>query len=185
MRHHHLLIISLLATSVLAHPIWADGTSATDRDSKEIESTIKEFFGGIKTRDIERVRNSLHENAIILEDSHPNAGRIDVVHTMDESKLLPPNGNDDWEKIELSSFEIQHTSKSSVATMTFVLKTPLTEKEVTSLQIVLKSPPSPLTDEEKKKWERIIKSKMMETTLHAMLAKKKGSWKIVCLSMPK
>lgn len=185
MRHHYPLIISLLATSVLAHPIWADPTSATHSDSKEIESTIREFFGGVKGRDIDRVRNSLHENAIILEDSHPNAGRIDVINTKDESKLLPPIGNDNWEKIELSSFDIQHKLKSSVATMTFILKTPLTENELTGLQIVLKSPPAPLTDEEKEKWERIIKSKTMETTLHAMLAKKKGSWKIVCLSMPK
>lgn len=185
MRHHYPLMISLLATSVLAHPIWADPTSPIDLDSKEIETTIREFFGGITSRDIDRIRNSLHENAIILEDSHPNAGRMDVINTKDESKLLPPIGNDDWEKVELSSFEIQHKLKSSVATMTFILKTPLTENEVNSLQIVLKSPPAPLTNEEKKKCERIFKSKTMETTLHAMLAKKKGSWKIACLSMPK
>ena len=180
-RVSHLLFIVAIACN-LAGP-GAGRAQPTDA-SKEVEATLHQYYASMKTRDIEGLRSALANRFIVIEAGRDKA-KTQTVDVNNPKELLPPEGNKDWQGIELSSVATSVSSTHpTVATASFTLIMPLSEKRVAGMQSALKARPEGFNDVQRAALSRMIADRAIKSEMFAMLARQDGRWKIVCLSFP-
>jgi len=152
--------------------------------SKEIEASLHQYYASMKTRDIEGLRSALASRFIVIEAGRDKA-KTQTVDVNNPKELLPPEGNKDWQGIELSTVRASVSSTHpTVATASFTLIMPLDEKRVAGMQSALKARPEAFNDVRRAAISRMIADRAIKSEMFAMLARQDGGWKIVCLSFP-
>ena len=152
--------------------------------SKEIESTLRQYYASMKTRDVEGLRSQLASRFIAIEAGRDKA-KTQTVDANNPKELLPPEGNKDWLGIELSSVATTVSSTHpTVATASFTLIMPLSEKRVAGMQAALKARPEGFNEVQRAAISKMIADRAIKSEMFAMLAQQDGRWKIACLSFP-
>ena len=173
----------LLWTLVLTMHMGSSFAQEADAKS-EIVKAIRQYYRALAHRDIDALRQVLDENFIVVEAKHA-AAKVHVVNVKNGSTLLPPEGNDDWNQVEVSSINVEiSSSHASVAIASLTLKHPLSEERITGMQDVLKTRPEVFGEAERKTVEKRIADRAIHNSEFAMLALKGGKWKIVSMSVP-
>jgi len=153
----------------------------------KIQKAIGQFFAATSARDVEKVRAVVAKGFTAVEAAHESA-QVYAVDTGDSKKLLPPEGNRDWEegKIKLSSVKAEISSTHpSVAMASFTLTIPLEADRLADYQALLKRSPEGFGVEQRRIIEKIVADRAIHNTMFAMLARQGGQWKIVSMSFPK
>jgi hypothetical protein len=155
--------------------------------TKEIKKTIRDYFAAMSARDVQGLRAVLDKRFVAVEAADKNA-EVHFVDTGNAKELLPPEGNDDWDKdkIRLSSVKAEvSATHPSVAMASFTLTFPLDDQRVAGLEAALKQLPADFDESQRKAAARIIADRAVTNAMFAMLARQHGKWKIVCMSLPK
>jgi len=155
--------------------------------TKEIEKALGDFLAAMSVRDVKGLQEVLDKHFVGVEAGDKSA-KVWVVDTANGNGLLPPKGNNDWDKdkIKLSSVEAKiSTTHPSVAMASFTLTFPLSDKELANLEAAWKDAPPEFDESRKKAAAKIISDRAIHNSMFAMLARQDGRWKIVCMSFPK
>lgn len=174
------IVVAIIAALNVGHAQESDATGG-------VEQTIRDYLAAMSARDVEGLRAVLDKRFGMIEASDKNA-KVHFVDTDNSKELLPPEGNDDWDKdkIKLSSIKTEvSATHPSVAMASFTLTFPLSDKKIASLETVLKLAPAELDAVRKKALERMVADRAIHNSMFAMLARQSGRWKIVCMSFPK
>ena len=154
-------------------------------DEGRISEVVKQFFASIRDRDVHGIQDVLHESLTVVEVSHTSSS-IEVLRSDACKALLPPPGNDDWEKATISDICVQISSThQSAAAVSFVINFPVDEKELKMLQEMSSETMASLDDEHKKVLDQVLTEKSHKASMFALLAKRRGEWKIVSMTLPK
>jgi len=116
-----------------------------------------------------------------------SGARLEVIETDKPEKVLPPPGNEDWRDVKVSDVKAEMSATHpSVAIASFTLVFPLGEKQIAGYRAALKDDLAKrLGDQQRKAIKKMIDDRAVHNAMFAMLARQKGQWKIVCLSLPK
>jgi len=154
---------------------------------KEIETVLKDYFAAMSARDAKGLQTVLGKHFVTVEATDKNA-RVHVVDTAISKGLLPPEGNDDWDKdkMKLSAIEVKLSgTHPSVAIASFTLEFPLSNQRVADLEAVLKQASAEFDEARRIAAEKIISDRAIHNSMFAMLARQDGRWKIVSMTFPK
>jgi len=157
------------------------------KQEKEIEQAIGDYLIAMSARDVKGLQAVLDKRFVAVEASAKNA-KVHFVDTANDKALLPPEGNDDWDKdnIKLSSINATvSVTHPSIAMAAFTLTFPLSDKRVADLEAALKQAPAELDGPQRKAAAKIISDRAIHNAMFAMLGRQDGKWKIVCMSFPK
>ena len=155
--------------------------------AREVEGTLRRYFEAMGTRDVPALRSVLDQRFVAIEADREKA-RTEVVDTSDPKALLPPEGNDDWDAstLRLSNFRVEvSATHPSVATASFTLSFLLDDERVAQLRKTLDEHAAGLGETEKAALTRMAADRAVANAMFALLAKRDGRWRIVCLSFPK
>jgi hypothetical protein len=97
-------------------------------------------------------------------------------------RLVPPKGNEKWDRITFSEqrVEISPTHRS-IAVVSFVFKMKMTKEQLKGMEDHL-----PMLDEgQRNQAEKMFKGGDARFSMFALMAKKRGQWKIVSMTFPK
>lgn len=164
----------------------------------EIELAIQHFFDAVSKRDAAAAREVLVDRFVgidtVTEAGNRNA-RIEFVDTAHDARLLPPEGNDDMTGLQVSSLNVQFSSSNPcVATASFRASKPLTEEQVAQYKRWLSIDSQSfindtgLSEEAYRAARERIETMVADGQVHhmflAMLGRRNGEWKIVCMAFP-
>jgi hypothetical protein len=155
--------------------------------TKEIEQAIRDYLTAMSARDVKGLQAVLDKRFVAIEAADKNA-KVHLVDTASEKELLPPKGNNDWDKdnIRLSAVEVKISeTHPSVAMASFTLTVPMSAQKVANLEAALKDLPAEFNDAQRKAATKIIADRAVHNSMFAMLARQDGHWKIVSMSFPK
>jgi hypothetical protein len=158
---------------------------AQDKDAtKEIGSTIRHYFHAMATRDVDALQGVLEKTFIVVEAGGENA-KAHVVNSDDPSKLLPPEGNDDWQNLQVADLKVSLSSTHpTVATVAYTVVHPLDAEDTKDLQDVLRTSVSSLDQSQRQQiYKRLADGGSKESEC-AMLVLRDGRWRIVSISVP-
>lgn len=74
---------------------------------------------------------------------------------------------------------------ASVAIASFTLSFPLDKRAITQYEALLKSKQPQLNEAQRKALTKSVEEGAIANSMFAMLAKQRGKWKIICMSLPK
>ncbi len=150
-----------------------------------IEATIRQYYAAMAKRDMESLRGVLDKKFIVVEADRANA-KVGVLDSGKSSELLPPEGNHDWDDIQISSVKIEISpTHPSVAVVSFTLTQPLDAKSVARLKEALDGAFGQFDESQRKAVAQRIADRAIHNSEFAMLARRDGKWKIVSLSVPR
>ena len=154
-------------------------------DEGRISEVVKGYFASVRDRDFDGIQAVLHESLTLVEASHTSS-KIEVLRSDASKDLLPPPGNDDWEEVTISDISVRVSSTHpSVAAVSFVIDIPIDEEVLKSLREISSETMASFDDETKKRIDQSLREKSNRAAMFALLAKKRGEWKIVSLALPK
>ena len=158
-----------------------DDESFVTISASGIELMIREFVRCMAKEDNESLRILLHPRFIGVEAGHPN------VHVFDSTNLekLSLPREDFWGKAIVSEVKSETSSTHpSVATASFVLTVPLAETQIREMLRMLKDPAMPPDRHQRRALEETVKAKQVVASMFAMLGRRNGDWKIICVTLP-
>jgi len=171
-------VLGMIVMSVAA-------VSAADRtaDEQTVRTVLEKYVESMRRRDIDGVKSCLHTSFTAVEVGNDGSA-VEVVDPTKSEKLLPPEGNKDWEKITFTDIHVQVSPTTpSIAMVSYVAKMKMDEREWKAVQ-----ENKSLLEERAKKdqvdIEQIFKDGCANVSMFALMAKKKGEWKIVCMTFP-
>ena len=152
--------------------------------TQEVEKVLEAYLTAMSARDLKGLQAILDKQFVAVKAAQQNA-KTYVVDTSDSKALLPPAGNRDWDKMKISSVKAEvSATHPSVAIVSFTLTQPLTEQTRAAYEASLQNPPAEWGESEKQAAARIIKDKAVHNAMFAMVARRDGKWKILCMSLP-
>lgn len=161
------------------------GYAQEESSTKDVGETIHRYYRAMETRDVEALQQVLHPTFIGIESGRGNA-KVHIINTSDTSKLLPPDGNNDWENLTLKDLNvIVSSTHPSVATVSYSVFHPTDPRIVEMLQDELKVSASELDEVRRNEISTLLAAKGSTESECAMLALCDGKWRIVCLSVPR
>jgi hypothetical protein len=147
-----------------------------------VERAIRQFVRCMSTRDVERLRAVMQPGFMGIEAGHPN---VHVLDTTNVKELLRTQEADFWENAIVSDVKPEASSTHpSIATASFILTVPLADAQVAQMQRMLRDPAMPLDDHQRQATEETINAKRITASMFAMLGKRDGQWKIMCMTFP-
>jgi len=174
---------ALSACILLAGPI--SGYAQEETATKEVGKAIRQYYEAMSTRNVVALRGVLDATFIVVEAGRENA-KVHVISSAETSKLLPPEGNDDWQNVQVTDLMVRLSSThSSVATVSYRVFHPLAPDNIKALEDALKAPGSPLDDARRRDISKRVADKGHKESECAMLALRDGKWRIVSISVPK
>lgn len=178
--------ITCIAAVIVAAAL--DFSIAQEADlTNEVANTIRDYLAAMSSRDAVRLRSLMEKRLAVIEADRTNA-KIGFIDTSNERELLPPAGNDDWDKdkIKLSSIKSEvSATHPSVAMASFTLTFPLSDERVADIEAALKQMPAEFDEKASKAAQKMIADRAIHNAMFAMLARQSNQWKIVCMSFPK
>ena len=106
--------------------------------SKEIETTIRQYFTSMSKRDAVNMRAVLATKFVAIEAANPDAN-IEVIDIFSDKKILPPQGNNDWNNIEISDAKAKlSATNASIAIASFDLVFPQDERKIAQYKNIIK-----------------------------------------------
>ena len=159
---------------------------AQDRDAtKEIRNTIRQYYHAMAVRDVDALQGVLDKTFIVVEAGRENAN-AHVIHADDPANLLPPEGNDDWQNLQVTDLKVSLSSTHpTVATVVYAVMHPLDAEDTKALEDVLKASSSPLDEAQRQEIHKRLGDGGSKESECAMLVLRDGGWRIVSISMPK
>ncbi len=134
---------------------------------------------------MESLQGLLDRRFVIVEAGQANA-RVGVLDSSKSADLLPPEGNHDWDNIQVSSVKVEvSATHPSVAAVSFTLKQPLDASSVARLQEALDTAPGAFDESKRSEITTRIANRAVHYSEFAMLARRDGRWKIVSVSVPR
>ena len=156
-----------------------------DGNAPAVERTIRQYYAAMANRDVQKLGAVLDKKFMIVEADRTDA-RVALLDSGKSSDLLPPQGNHDWDDLQVSSVKIEISSTHpSVAVASFTLIRPLSAKSVAGLQAALDAAPAEFDASQRKALAQRIADRAIHFSEFAMLARRDGRWKIVTLSVPR
>ncbi len=160
---------------------YAQEGSAT----KEIAKALHQYYGAMASRDFEALRDVLEPTFIVVE-AGSDRSKTHVINAADTAKLLPPEGNDDWQNLQVTDLKVSVASTHpSVATVSYSVFHPLSPRHIEALEDVLKAPLSPLEEAQRLEVSKRLEDKGTKESECAMLVLRDGRWRIASISVPK
>lgn len=162
----------------------ATATIAQSNATQEIEETIRGFYKALSIRDAQGLQNTVDNRFVIVAAGRDNA-KIGVLDANNPAAVLPPEGNNDWKDVRISSMTIQVSeTHPTVATASFTLIQPLLERQIVAMKEALKQMPEAFSEAERAGAEKRITDRAIQNVEMAMLVRRNGKWKIVSISVP-
>lgn len=186
MRSNHILFLGGALLFILhCSPALGLGFAQENAATKKIESSVRQFFTSMSTRDFKSLQAVLDTQLVGIEATGQNAG-IHWLDTTDDEEMFPPKGNDDWDDVGVADMKIElSTTHPSVAVASFTLTFPLDAGQAATLRDAVEKKTIELSDAQKKVFDKMIKDQVVRNSMFAMLARRNGKWKIICMSLPK
>lgn len=154
-------------------------------DGAQVENALRTYYQAMTKRDAQTLRTVL-DPAVVMIEAGPAAAKLHRVDLANEKELLPPDGNDDWDDIQIKDVKVAIAPPLlSVAQATLTLATPATDKQVAQWETLLKESGERLSLAERDTIKTRIAERAISFEIFATLAKREGDWRIVCLSVPK
>jgi hypothetical protein len=168
----------LMAGSISGYAQDANATNA-------IAKTLHQYYTAMAARDVQALQGVLDSTFIVVE-AGGESSRTHVLNATDTAKLLPPEGNDDWQNLQVTDLKVNVSgTHPSVATVSYTVFHPLSPNQVNALEQVLKAPAAPLDESQRHEVSRRLTDKGSRESECAMLALRDGRWRIVTISVPK
>jgi hypothetical protein len=160
---------------------YTEDASATNAITK----ALHQYYQSMADRDVEALRGVLASTFIVIEASR-KAAKTHLLNADDTTKLLPPEGNDDWQNLRLIDVKVSVSSTHpSVATVSYSVFHPISPDQLKALEEVLKNPASPLDESQRNEVSRRVADRGSKESECAMLVLSDGRWRIVAFSVPK
>lgn len=185
--------LQLAIAAALLAPFNLVPAQQPDSSEQAVGEVIEHYFDAVTNRDAPALRKVLGKKFVVMhaitEAGNKNA-HVEFVDTADDSKLLPPEGNDDMHGLQVTSMEVQFSdSNSTAAIASFVVSRSLTKSEMVHFQTLLQhlkatSENRTEPDVDQVRIERMLADEQMRYSMLAMLGRQAGEWKIVCMSFP-
>ncbi|MEW6157174.1 MAG: hypothetical protein AB1813_07050 [Verrucomicrobiota bacterium] len=159
---------------------------AQDEDATvEISKVLRRYYEAMAMRDVEGLGRVLDAMFIVVEAGREQA-KVHVINAAETAKLLPPEGNNDWQNLQVTDVKVSLSSTHpTVATVSFSVFHPLSPNKLKALQDVLKTPASPLNESQRREISKRLANGGRKESECAMLALRGGRWRIVSISVPK
>ena len=154
-----------------------------DADKQAIRQVLQDFVESMKKHDVDGVRGLYHSLAIGVGAS--GAGDNAWVQLVDPEKperFVPPEGNEKWDRITFCEERVELSpTHPSIAVVSFVFQMKMAKEDLKALQDHL----SELDEGERKLAEKMFTGGHARFSMFALMAKKRGQWKIVSMTFPK
>ncbi len=150
-----------------------------------IELVLRRYFQALANRNLAAVRESLGSRVMITEAGE-DSSKSSVLSTSKDQHLLPPEGNDDWQHVNLGSLEIRISkTHPSVASAQFTIECPLHSDVVAQRVAALRDTGLNLDVSDRKRIRSEIRAKAKRSEMFATLALEQGAWRITSLTLPR
>jgi hypothetical protein len=167
----------LIGCSLSGYAQEANATNA-------ITKVLQEYYRAMAARDVQALQGVLNATFIVVEAGSERS-KTHVIKATDTTQLLPPEGNDDWQNLQLTDLRVNVSSTHpSVATVSYTVVHALSPTQVKELGEVLKAPTSPLDEAQRRALARRLTDGGIRESECAMLALREGRWRIVAFSVP-
>ena len=168
----------LMAGSISGYAQDANATNA-------ITKALHQYYRAMAARDVQALQGVLDSTFIVVEAGGERS-TTHVINATDTAKLLPPEGNDDWQNLQVTDVKVNVSSTHpSVATVSYTVFHPLSPSQVKALEEVLNAPASPLAESQRKEVSKRLTDKGSRESECAMLALRDSRWRIVTISVPR
>ncbi len=161
---------------------------AQDQNDPAIPSiikTIQDYYQAMAARDVAGLQRVLDSTLLVVEAARESA-KVHVITASDGTKLLPPEGNDDWQNLELTDLKVHVSSTHpSVAVVSYSVFHPLAPDHLKSMQEGFDAAQSELDDSQRQAVAKLLADRGSRESECAMLVLRDGLWRIVSLSVPK
>lgn len=132
------------------------------------------------TRDVESLRTVVEPGFMVVEAAHPD---VHMLNTSDLEKLRLTQREADWENAKVSDVKSETSSTHpSIASASFMLTVPLADAQVSQMQRMLRDSEMPLDKYQRHAIKEAITAKQITASMFAMLGKRNGKWKIMCIT---
>ncbi len=167
----------LIGCCVNGHAQEANATNA-------IAKALDQYYRAMAARDVKALQGVLDATFIVVEAASDRS-KTHVINATNTTQLLPPEGNDDWQNLQLTDLRVNLSSTHpSVATVSYTVLHSLSPTQVKELGEVLKAPASPLDESQRREISKRLTDKGLRESERAMLALRDGKWRIVAFSVP-
>lgn len=187
--------LSTLTAAALFVVSLSSGLSQPTGAAKAIENVLGDYFRALSARDAAGMTRVLDRQFVamdaVTERGIKNA-RIEFIDTTNAVRLLPPEGNSDMSNMTVSSLSVKFSeSNPTVAVASFVASRPLTPKESDRFKTALAATATQDAGADRADYnaKRAIIQNWVDTgriqfAMLAMLGRRDGQWRIVCMSFP-
>ena len=160
---------------------YAQDANATNA----IATALHKYYKAMADRDVQALQGVLDSTFIVVEAGGEHS-KTHVINASDTAQLLPPDGNDDWQNLQVTDVKVNVSSTHpSVATVSYTVFHPLGPRQVKALEGVVNAPAPALDNSQRGEISRRLSDKGSKESECAMLALRDGRWRIVTLSVPK
>jgi len=176
--------IILVAVFILSAMLQGRVVASPDNDGaqKGARDALQTYFRAIAKRDAASLQSVIHSTLIGVEASADKA-RVEIIDGSDPKKLLPPEGNDDWQGVTVANIDVHvSATHSSVVVATFDLNLPVSDK---AAKLITPELLEQMTEEQREQVKKMMEAESNTVSMCAFLAKTGESWKIVAISLPK
>ncbi|HVU89921.1 MAG TPA: hypothetical protein VHD36_21500 [Pirellulales bacterium] len=170
--------------------VRAEEADAALQQEAKVEAALRTFYSGIANRDADAVRSVIDPSNIMIdhlvEGGAPSV-RLEKIDIADPKSLLPPEGNHDWENVQIKDVKVAIARPmGAVAHASLILFTPVDDEQIATWKSILDREGKEMrpTDREELNW--FITERAISFEIFATLVKKgDGKWRIICLSFPR
>jgi len=153
---------------------------------KEIAGAIGQFFASLSKRDVHRLQAVLYAPEFVGIEAGGQKAQAHVIQTDKPEEVLPPEANDDWDHVIVSDVKVRRSAThASVAMASFTVGLPLEAEVVASYREMLEDRSLQLREAQREALRTMIDEGAANAEMFAMFARQDGTWRIVCISLPK
>lgn len=185
LKHLHLSIV----TGLILMTSWTGSAQSTHPKDAAIKKVLQTYFDAMSDRDTDVLPSTVSERFLAMDVitlAGNKEARIQLLDTKQLEKMLPPEGNDDMQGMQVTSLKVLYSnSNPTAAVASFLAERPLSETHLERFkQALSRFEPNEANQAVRDQLQKMITDGKIHLSMLAMLGKQNGQWKIVAMSFP-
>lgn len=176
---------TVLGTALLLQAGVTPAATAADGDARAIRGALTRFFEAMGKGDAESMRDLSHTSLTCVEVSGESSA-VEVLGPDKLDTLLPPQGIEDFKHVTVADVSVHLSPTHPAAAMaSFVIQLPLRGETLKALRNMPADTMAQLDERRRRVLTRMLEDKSRTASMFALMAKRRGAWKIVSMTFPK
>jgi hypothetical protein len=180
----HVLIPIVLFSAALCLAQEAQEAAPVSPE-QQIERAIRGYYEAMARRDGPGMQAVVAPQLFAVEAGADEA-RAKVIDASNPNALLPPPTGFDYDKATISDLTVRVSeTHPTVAAASYTLAIPIPDHALEELKAALDRHAAIISPAQKAAIEKMIEKKVLTGAMFALLAHRKGEWRIVSMTFPR